>query len=626
MATQQKPLLKSLSALKIAGLLALCGAALWLRTHWIEKTPVTPPPVFNGAQEPKDREPEKTDAPPLKANPPARVKPKPAEQVSSGQNAGQNKKKDADKDTGGSSKPQVEKVDVPGLQVDRGQPSVLPPPVPESKPPIIEGDPEGAADCGGSRAQDLDCWFQCGLAGQDRAEKEADPEKRARLLEMAKVCYLRAYGIDSQSGGVLNNLAVVLSLRGGERNYEEARKYFEKAVRLDHRLRPFYHRNFADFLRDRKDYPGAVSHYRAALNEEPQDQQSYQSLMDLFANHPKERRESLPEILWLLTEKGQTTWSEETALQELRSPGMPPEWRREMLAILTFALGKDAYRPSELAGNPFGKALRVLADDPDIGPGAREILQLHAGERLDPDQYSWWNAQPRENTLVPGRPAPLAAFQNLVRGLGASFEKAGSSTQAERYFRLSVLLDVEKPDVVASDRLVNLAAKSGKTADLEMVVARNEPLLNRPGAGGGLEVYRYRQNVGLLLGSHGRWGNKDTPVSAIYQLARAKELAEKILIPGAAGSPVSNFDVRVYTRLAEGYGAISQPERAGQTLRELVRAFEAQGLKKEAAALQALLNARRTRGNLPDRRREVFDDPPLLLRDFTTEPPSRPPS
>ena len=514
------------------------------------------------------------------------------------------------------------------LDLSMGEAQPLPPTTPAgSQPPAVEvGEPGAAADCAGARAQNLDCWFQCGLAGQDRAEKETDPEKRAQLLEMAKACYLRAYEIDSQSGGVLNNLAVVLSLLGGETNNEEARQYFEKAVRLDHRLRPFYHRNFADFLRDRKDYAGAVSHYRATLNEEPQDHQAFQSLMDLFSDHPKERRESLPEVLWLLTEKGQTTWTEETALRELQSPGMPPEWRREMLAILAFALGKDAYLPSELAGSPSGKALRMLAEDPDVGPGAREILQLHAGERLDPNQYSWWSAQPRENTLVPGKPAPLAAFQNLIRGLGSSSEKTGSSDQAERYFKLSALLDAETPDVVASDRLANLAVKSGRTADLESVVARNERLPNRPDAGGGLEVYYYRQNVGLLFGSHGSWGDENTPVSAIYQLARAKELAEKLLIGNAAGSPVNDFDVRVYTRLAEGYGAIRQPEKAGQTLGELVRAFEAQGLKKEAAALQAVLNGRQTRGNLPDRRRNVLDEPPLLrLQDFTTQPPSRPP-
>jgi tetratricopeptide (TPR) repeat protein len=495
----------------------------------------------------------------------------------------------------------------------------------ESQSEIVQPQPSPLPDCAGSREEQIECWFQRGLDYQQQAEREGKGGERERLLEAAKDAYLQAYKIDNGRGGVLNNLAVVLSLLGGTNNDEEARKLFEKAVGLDHRLRPFFRRNYADFLRSRGKFEEAVHLYRETLDEEPDDYQAYQSLKDIFKNNPDVRQRLLPEILWFLADKGQLTWTEETSLQELQSPGRPPEWRREMLAILAFALGKDAYLPSELAESPSGKTLRMLTDDPDVGPGAREILQLHAGERLDPDQYSWWSAQPRENTLAPGRPAPLAAFQNLIRGLGSSSEKTGSSDQAERYFKLSALLDPETPDVVASDRLANLAVKSGRTADLELVVARNEPLLNRPDARGGLEVYRYRQHVGLLFGTHGRWGNENTPVSAIYQLARAKELTEKILIPNAPGSPVNDFDVRVYTHLAAGYGAISQPEKGGHTLRELVRAFEAQGLKKEAAALQAVLNGRQTRGNLPNRRPKVLDDPPFRLQDFTTGPPQGPP-
>jgi tetratricopeptide (TPR) repeat protein len=511
--------------------------------------------------------------------------------------------------------------------VGRMQPTLLSQPLPTvapSQPPLslTAVDPKGLADCAGSREAQLECWFRRGLADQERAEEEPSGEERRRLLEASKDSYLRAYELDSQSGGVLNNLAVVLSLLGGEKNDAAAREYFEKAVRLDHRLRPFYHRNYADFLRDRKDYDGAVSHYRAALNEEPQDYQAYQSLMGLFADNPEQRQERLPEILWFLAGKGQIAWSEETALQELRRPGLPPEWRREMLTILAFSLGNDAYLPAEFAGSPSGKALNELANDPEVGPGAQEILQLHAGERLDPDRYPWWNSQPRQ-ALSTGGTAPLEAFQNLIRGLGASSEKTGDSRQAERYLLLSALLATDKADVVASDRLADLGANTGRIVSVQTVVERNEPALKLLGAEGGLDVLRYRQDVSLLLGNHGILGNENTPFSAIYQFARAKELTEKILLPRAGGSPVKDFDARMYTRLAEGYGATHQPEKAGQTLQELVGAFEVQGLKKEANALLAVLNSGQRSRRPTDRRREFLDDPPQS-RDFTTQPPGRP--
>ena len=100
---------------------------------------------------------------------------------------------------------------------------------------------------------------------------------------------------------------------------------------------------------------------------------------------------------------------------------------------------------------------------------------------------------------------------------------------------------------------------------------------------------------------------------------------------GGVGPPdgppdTPTFDARIYTRLAAGYTETGRPEQARRTLVSLVDAYRSHGLGAEADALLLILNPGQGRHRLPDRRRNVLDEPPLLrLQDFTTGPPQGPP-
>jgi tetratricopeptide (TPR) repeat protein len=456
--------------------------------------------------------------------------------------------------------------------------------------------------CSGGGEEELACWFRGGLDLQSQADEAKEPPQKIALLQGAARAYEKALSLDPNRGATLNNLAQVYAGLGRD---ADAEGLFERAVVLKETLRPFFHRNFGDFLILRGDWQRAAESYRATLEENPGDRQAHASLVEILSQH---RPAALPEYLSFLIGKGQILQAEEEGLNRLEmGPGVQAT---EYLTIVVASLAEQSYRPEEFSSSRAAQVLKSLSDQAEIGEGAREVLRLHEGKDFRPESYRWWAE----------RPIPRREFRHLIRSLGEAQRKANRYDLARSYLRLSVFLTQAEPDLAAFRMLVNLPTAGEDIAAIDAMAETNETLL--PGSPAALaDVILYRHDLGLFYGFLRHWKGEG-PSSGIYQLSRAIRMGGVGQLDGPPDTPV--FDARLYTRLAAGYTDTGKPERSRQTLLDLVEAYRSHDMRAEADALQAMLTSGRGRYRPFDRRREAFDDPPLLLRDFTTQLPGTP--
>lgn len=456
-------------------------------------------------------------------------------------------------------------------------------------------------DCAGGGEEELACWFRKGLELQSQAGDAVESQKSA-FLQSAALAYEKALALDPNRGATLNNLAQVDAELGRD---ADAERLFEHAVTLKEPLQPFFHRNFGDFLIGRGDWQRAAESYRATLEENPGDRQAQHSLMEILSQHSPQ---ALPETLSLLIRKGQVLPAEEEALNRLEMGSATQG--AEYLTILVSSLAEQSYLPEEFASSRAAQVLKSLSDQAGIGEGAREVLRVNEGQDLRPESYAWWAKQ-----AIPRR-----EFRHLIRSLAESQSKVARYDLARSYLRLSVNLTQAEPDLAASWMLVNLPTAGEDIAAIDSIAERNERLL--PGAPATqAEVRLYRHDLGLYYGFLKHWQGAG-PSSGIYQLSKAIHAGVVDPLSGPPNTPV--FDARLYTRLSAGYTETGKPDRALNTLFELVDAFRAHGMDREAEALLAMLGGGHNRHRPPDRRRETFDDPAISLRDFTTERPGPP--
>jgi tetratricopeptide (TPR) repeat protein len=415
---------------------------------------------------------------------------------------------------------------------------------------------------------------------------------------------------DREHGSILNNLAQVDAELGLD---EEARQRFEQAIALSDSLEAFYHRNYADFLAGRGEEGRAAEHYRQTLEREPDDLQAHQALMSILS---RQRPEAIPEYLWFLIGRGQPLWAAEAALERLGEGATEPS--QAYLTILAGSLAEQVYLPEEIRSAGAAEVLTVLSGRPGLAEGAREILRLHAGEDFDPASYRWW-AERGEPDSGSG-PSPRQVFRHLIRSLGEAQKRAERFDSAREYFRLAVLLTREESDLEAFRMMLSLPSVVEDVAVVDRLAEWNEQVVRETNPKQS-DLYFYRHDLGLLYGFLKHWEGEG-PASGIYQLSRATQIGGIGPPDGPRDTPT--FDARLYSRLAAGYSDTGKPEQARRTLYALVDAYRSHGMSAEAEVLLAMLESGQGRRPLLDRRRDVFDDPPLQLRDFTTEPPSEP--
>jgi len=461
---------------------------------------------------------------------------------------------------------------------------------------------------------ELEVRFYLGLSRQQQAQVETDDAIRRSHLAEAALEYERALEIDPNRGSVLNNLAQVYANLGRD---SDAEPLFERSVTLEVPLRPFFHRNFGDFLTRRGDWKRAAENYRQTLEERPDDRQAQTSLVEILSQH---HPEALPEYLWFLIGKGQMLEAEDEALNRLEMSNAPQSQGEEYLAILVAALAQQSYLPEEFSSSHAAHVLGSLSGQSDIGEGAREVLAVHESTNFDPGKYSWWAERGRPIAATRHEPSPREAFRHLLRSLGDALHTKGRNDAARSYFRLAILLTQDEPDLLTFRKLVNLPSSQGDVAAIDRLVDGNEKLiLNASPKQADLSLYRH--DLGLFYGFLKHWRGEG-PASGIYQLSEATHMGGVGPPDGPPDTPT--FDARIYTRLAAGYTDTGEPERARRVLFDLVAAYRSHGMNAEADAMLAMLNSGRSRYRPLDRRREPFDDPPFSLRDFTTQPPGPP--
>jgi tetratricopeptide (TPR) repeat protein len=448
---------------------------------------------------------------------------------------------------------------------------------------------------------EVDCRISRGLESAVAAELETDTVRKNAFLGDAASDFQEALKLEPDMGAALNNLAQVLADLGRD---AEAEPLFKRAIASEDPLRPFYRRNYGDFLASRGRWESAVDQYRAVLEEQPTDRQAHDSLVDLLSRH---RPDAIPGYLRVLLDRRQVVWASEVALSRLRE-----EPTEEYLSLLAEAQAGQATPPEQLLPREVVEVLEALARDRQVGEGARELLALNEGGDFDPAGYTWWAE----------RPDPRRAFRSLARSFGDSQRQAGRVASAGSYYRLAVLLTREEPDLVSFRRMLDLPSATEDPETVNQLAVWNEQSLrkSRPERA---EVYRYRHDLGLHYAALGRSGDCRCPTSGIYQLERAVQLGD------VAGPPDGDppFDARVYIRLAELYLGAGRPEAAAQALRSLAGAYSDQGMGAEAGIAGLAVPAEPAADTGSDLTRStngVSGDPLVPLRDFTTEPP-RPP-
>jgi tetratricopeptide (TPR) repeat protein len=487
--------------------------------------------------------------------------------------------------------------------------------------------------------QEYEFCFYLGLSLQEQADEAADPPSRSAKLGEAASFYGRAAELNPERGAILNNLAQVYADLGRE---AEAEQLFERAVVLKEPLRPFFHRNYGDFLIRRGDWERAAENFRQTLEEKPDDRQAHTSLVEILSQH---HPETLPEYLWFLIGKGQMLQAEGEVLDRLETGKALKDQRQEYLTILVVSLAEQSYLPEEFSSSRAARVLKLLSDEPDIGEGAREVLRLHEAQDFHPESYRWWAEADQGSRIFVGQPAPRQDFRQLVRALGETYRKVEHYDMARNYFRLSILLTPAEPDLVAFRMLVTLPSSSEDIAAIDRMAegterqpgltssrppnltgfgettAWQQVLSRQASTATQADLYFYRHDLGLFYGFLNHWEGEG-PASGIYQLSQATHMGGVGPPDGPPDTPT--FDARIYTRLASGYDHLHNQPQARQTLKDLVAAYRDQGMTAEANALEAMLNSGWSPRRPPQRRREVFDDPPFSLRDFTTQPPGPP--
>jgi tetratricopeptide (TPR) repeat protein len=459
-----------------------------------------------------------------------------------------------------------------------------------------------AESCAGEGA--VDCWLAAGLTRVFASKVEVDPARRQTLLNEAAQAFEQALALDPVGGAALNNLAQVDADLGRD---SDAEPLFERAVALDDPLRPFYRRNFGDFLAARGQWDRAISQYRATLEEQISDLQAHESLTAILSQH---RPESIPDYLRFLLDRGQVIWAEEVALSRLQAA--PTE---EYLSFLAQARAEQGTPPDELLPEAVVDILKTLIDQPRIGEGAKELLLLREGGDFEPSSFSWW--ADRGGAKGAAGPSPRQAFRSLARSFGDSQRQAGRAASARDYYQLAVLLAPEEPDLVSFRRMLELPSATEDVQTIDRLADLTER--NVWNGTSRTEVYRYRHDLGLHYAGLQRWMRCLCPTSAIFQLEKAVRLVD---VTGPPGSDPP-FDPRIYFELAWGYLATDRASEASAVLHDVAEIFEDRG-EPAGHILSTVTPAGPDRASDSDfgQPNEPIFEP--MLRDFTTPPP-RPP-
>jgi tetratricopeptide (TPR) repeat protein len=408
--------------------------------------------------------------------------------------------------------------------------------------------------------EQADAAFYVGLTLQRQAERASGAEADA-LRRRAVDSYRRSLEWRPGSVSAANNLALALTAL----NETDAALGVLQAAGAGASEPAYLSMNRGELLARKGDLKAATAAYEAALRAEPHNEAAEAALFELRrARDPA----GLPAHLWALVDAKRVTLAVSRALVLLRAGpdgGVPAEHRPEILAVVAAACSRQVYDPARWLGGSTATALRALRDDPTIGRGAAELLQLHESDPpTNSVMYAWWALRPGLGREPARGVAPLTAFQSLARALARWHREAGQPQKAEALYLLSTHLNRQEPDPTALLELADMLAANGKLAQLEALMEKEEPDIfygkgQAYGSAQTAAIYDYHRALGVIYSYTGKLSGG--PASAEFQLQRAIEVAGDYNRQ-PRGAPIQ-VEPRLYDLLATTYEKTGRQDRAG---------------------------------------------------------------
>lgn len=426
-----------------------------------------------------------------------------------------------------------------------------------------------AARRSGEVTRVADALFYLGLTAQQSAASAPD---RATALATARRHYLDALRVQPGFPAALNNLAEVYL---AENNPSAAGEALRRAVAAGGGREGIYAQKYADLKLQQTDWKEACRYYAHAARVQPDNDAVHRRLVELCLQYDPP---ALIGYLWMLATTGQVLQVQRIVGETLTARPWTSDNHDEMMTLVAVCLSQQNYAPAEFARTEAAALLRKLPDTPAI----RELVELHRGERLAPENYPWWARRARRDEPPPRLAIwPQEGFRQLIRALGARWRgQRGGEDKAIAYYRLAAFLDPREPDPEALTRLAELYDSTSRLGELSEVMRRHEnEIFNAKGEAYRTDklekIYQFHSALGVIYSRLGVWGDERTPTSAIFQLEQASAVSRRLAAAGsgmaAAPSPglpdprpiqSAKPAPQLVNLLAEGYTKTNQPAKA----------------------------------------------------------------
>lgn len=457
-----------------------------------------------------------------------------------------------------------------------------------------------------------------------RLAEVAEGDSRQDLLQRSERLYDAYLEANPDSGSAANNLAMVYAALGWN---DTAAELFERALALQDDKQGLYLKNYAEFLDDAGKWEEAKEVYSRMVQEQPLSPALQKSMAERFGEAGINQYAGL---LWQLLETGYARQAADNALDALETGDGSKNDRAELLTIVCVALSRAPYTPDRFADLGLTEALRAIGSDPEIGPGAADIIRVHNVEKLDPRYYEWWayRFHPDEDPVRGVWPAD--GFRALIRSLGSRYRQLGEPGLAESYYRLAANLEPHEVDPAAIRDLTQLYIEENQLPKVNRLAAEYEDRLFE--AKGGAyrnsrlrKIFEFHRTLGELYATIGRWGDSSEIDSAIFQLEHAQEKSREIE-HRAAGTPPAEyrFSPDMVNMLATGYVATGQTSRSYDLRIDEAERFQQQGDERAVRKVLEPIKSDDLPSQLRSRIEQLTISPAALATTSSTSTTSRP--
>ena len=388
--------------------------------------------------------------------------------------------------------------------------------------------------------------FMEAVAQHEEARRISSVAERTQKLKEAEASYRAVLDNTPSSAATLNNLAQVLA---DMNRVKDADKNYQKAIQINDADQGYYRLNYADHLKATDRSTEAKEQYVKVSLEQPNYPRAHRdAVQSILASN---RRELAP-YLWRLLSSGQHVRARETALAQLADDRWRPQVKHSLLAVVVSALSYDRYAPDDYSTLPVAKTISALTADSALRVPIFELESLHLDTSLSAGDFKWWSRAGRSRRQPPFGVWPYEAFRQLVRSLGDKHKFGGNLERAKSYYFTAAWLNPRQVDPEAFIKLADLYLSQNQVDSLSQLVREfEEPMFQAKGEAYShsqlRQIYEFHRALGIVYAQIERWGDESTATSAIFQLERALQTAERL----NALSQTPEDSVHVEPRLPE---------------------------------------------------------------------------